>query len=486
MAGTSSQENISTRQRKLVELARIEPKLELTTIAHHIDVVWLEEAWRRTRKDGAAGVDGVTASQYAAALEENLTRLLERFKTGRYRAPAVRRVHLPKPGTGKTRPIGIPTLEDKVLQRAVLMALEPIFEQDFLDCAYGFRPGRSAHQALERLWGGLMAMGGGWVIDLDIQNFFDDVDRDRLRNFLGQRVRDGVICRVIGKWLNAGVMEGGQLHYPEQGTPQGGVISPLLANLYLHHVLDLWFEQTVKPRLQGSAFEVRFADDAVLVFKREEDARRVLAVLGKRLAKYGLRLHPDKTRLLDFRKPGRKGQSFQYPGFTHYWGRSRERALGRQTQDRPSPAQPLPAGDQPLVPDAPPLAGCRPTSGPEPQTQGALCLLWDRRQQPIAGPLPVRGQTALVQMVVPPQPGTDELGPFWAAVQTIPTPPTARGSRNCPLRSDAIVRGAGCLNRARPDLWEPRVSNRPRSPGRSCQVPEDSGECGPWKDLIWT
>ncbi|WP_317705582.1 group II intron reverse transcriptase/maturase [Methylomarinovum caldicuralii] len=324
MAGTSSQENISTRQRKLVELARIEPKLELTTIAHHIDVVWLEEAWRRTRKDGAAGVDGVTASQYAAALEENLTRLLERFKTGRYRAPAVRRVHLPKPGTGKTRPIGIPTLEDKVLQRAVLMALEPIFEQDFLDCAYGFRPGRSAHQALERLWGGLMAMGGGWVIDLDIQNFFDDVDRDRLRNFLGQRVRDGVICRVIGKWLNAGVMEGGQLHYPEQGTPQGGVISPLLANLYLHHVLDLWFEQTVKPRLQGSAFEVRFADDAVLVFKREEDARRVLAVPGKRLAKYGLRLHPDKTRLLDFRKPGRKGQSFQYLGFTHYWGRSRK------------------------------------------------------------------------------------------------------------------------------------------------------------------
>ncbi|WP_317705651.1 group II intron reverse transcriptase/maturase [Methylomarinovum caldicuralii] len=324
MAGTSSQENISTRQRKLAELARIEPKLELTTIAHHIDVVWLEEAWRRTRKDGAAGVDGVTASQYAADLEENLTRLLERFKTGRYRAPAVRRVHLPKPGTGKTRPIGIPTLEDKVLQRAVLMALEPIFEQDFLDCAYGFRPGRSAHQALERLWGGLMAMGGGWVIDLDIQNFFDDVDRDRLRNFLGQRVRDGVICRVIGKWLNAGVMEGGQLHYPEQGTPQGGVISPLLANLYLHHVLDLWFEQTVKPRLQGSAFEVRFADDAVLVFEREEDARRVLAVLGKRLAKYGLRLHPDKTRLLDFRKPGRKGQSFQYLGFTHYWGRSRK------------------------------------------------------------------------------------------------------------------------------------------------------------------
>jgi len=204
------------------------------------------------------------------------------------------------------------------------MVLEPIFEQDFLDCSYGFRPGRSAHQALDMLWRGLMAMGGGWIIDLDIQSFFDDVDRSHLRNFLALRVRDGVIRRAVGKWLNAGVMETGRVIYPEQGTPQGGVISPLLANLYLHHVLDLWFEHEVKPRLQGGAFEVRFADDAVLVFEREADARRVLSVLSKRLAKYGLRLHANKTRLIDFRKPGGKGQSFQYLGFTHYWGRSRK------------------------------------------------------------------------------------------------------------------------------------------------------------------
>ena len=274
---------------------------------------------------------GVTAVQYEAELEANLSSLLERFKSGRYRAPAVRRVHIPKPGTKKTRPIGIPTLEDKVLQRAVLMVLEPVYEQDFLDCSYGFRPGRSAHQALEVLWGGLMRMGGGWIIDLDIESFFDDVDWSHLRGFLDQRVRDGVIRRAIGKWLNAGVMECGEVSHPNRGTPQGGVVSPLLSNLYLHEVLDVWFEHEVKPRLGGWAFEVRYADDAALVFEQEEDARRVLAVLAKRFAKYGLCLHPEKTRLVDFRSPPRAGgsgsqseRSFMLLGFMHFWGRSRK------------------------------------------------------------------------------------------------------------------------------------------------------------------
>jgi RNA-directed DNA polymerase len=174
-------------------LASEAPGRVLTTLAHHIDLMWLEEAYRRTRKDGAAGVDGVTAEEYEAALTANLTDLLDRFKSGRYRAPPVRRVHIPKEGTNKTRPIGIPTLEDKVLQRAVLMVLEPVYEQDFLDCSYGFRPGRSAHQALEALWQGLMAQRGGWVIDLDIQAYFDSVGHAHLRDFLDQRVRDGVI-----------------------------------------------------------------------------------------------------------------------------------------------------------------------------------------------------------------------------------------------------------------------------------------------------
>ena len=327
MARTLSREVISTRQQKIVTLARMEPKMALTTLAHHIDTVWLGEAYRRTRKDGAVGVDGVTARQYEERLSENLEDLLSRFKSGRYRAPPVRRVHIPKGGRGETRPIGIPTLEDKVLQRAVLMVLEPIYEQDFLPCSYGFRPGRSAHQALDALWRGLMGMGGGWVIDLDIRRYFDSIDRRQLRTMLDQRVRDGVIRRALGKWMRAGVMESGTVQYPQAGTPQGGVVSPLLSNLYLHEVLDHWFEHMVKPRLQGRAFLVRFADDAVLAFEWEADARRVLAVLPKRLGKYGLQLHPDKTRLVEFRPPGGGspgGQSFDLLGFTHYWGRSRK------------------------------------------------------------------------------------------------------------------------------------------------------------------
>ena len=329
MKRTLSREDISTRRDKLAALAKVEPKRVLTTLAHHIDGEWLREAYRRTRKDGAVGVDGVTAAAYEAHLELNLRDLLDRFKTGRYRAPAVRRIHIPKDGTPKTRPIGIPTLEDKILQRAVLMVLEPIYETDFLDCSYGFRPGRSAHQALDALWRGLMGMGGGWIIDLDIQSFFDDVDWRHLRGFLDQRVRDGVIRRVIGKWLNAGVMERGVLSYPSQGTPQGGVISPLLSNLYLHEALDMWFEQEVKPRLRGRAFEIRFADDAVLAFECEEDARRVMAVLSKRFSRYGLTLHPEKTRLVEFRRPDKRGDkdgggSFELLGFNHYWGRSRK------------------------------------------------------------------------------------------------------------------------------------------------------------------
>ncbi len=326
MTRTLSREDISTRQRKIAELAQRMPNGVLTTLAHHIDERWLVEAYRRTRKDGAAGVDGVTAKEYEERLSTNLSDLLDRFKSGRYRAPPVKRVHIPK-GRDKTRPIGIPTLEDKVLQRAVLMVLEPIYETDFLDGSHGFRPGRSAHQALEALWHGLMDMKGGWVIDLDIQSYFDTIDHGHLRTMLDQRVRDGVIRRALGKWLNAGVLESGVLRYPEEGTPQGGVISPLLSNLYLHEVLDCWFEREVKPRLQGRALLIRYADDAVLAFEREEDARRVMAVLPKRFGRFGLTLHPDKTRLVEFRPPKDDSSSgrgtFDLLGFTHFWGRSR-------------------------------------------------------------------------------------------------------------------------------------------------------------------
>ena len=224
--------------------------MAFTTLAHHIDVEWLREAYRRTRKDGATGIDGRTAQEYAQGLDERLRDLLERAKSGRYRAPPVRRVHIPK-GNGETRPLGIPTFEDKVLQRAVAMVLEAVYEQDFLDCSYGFRPKRSAHQALDALGKATTRIAGGWVLELDIRKYFDSIDHEHLTGVLRQRVRDGVLLRLIGKWLNAGVMEDGALHRSEAGTPQGGVISPLLANIFLHAVLDTWFHQEVVPRLRG-------------------------------------------------------------------------------------------------------------------------------------------------------------------------------------------------------------------------------------------
>lgn len=325
--GTSGLEDVYTKLARIAELAREAPGMAFTTLAHHIDKEFLREAYRLTRKDGAVGVDGQTAKQYETELESHLESLLERFKSGSYHAPPVRRVYIPK-GDGKTRPIGIPTLEDKTLQRAVSMVLEAVYEQDFLPCSHGFRPGRSAHQALDSLWRSLMKMDGGAVLELDIQKFFDTLDHGHLRKFLDQRVRDGVLRRTIDKWLAAGVFEDGRVHHPAKGSPQGGVISPILSNVYLHEVLDRWFHSEVKPRLRGRAELIRYADDAVIVFESEEDARRVMSVLAQRFAKYGLTLHPEKTRLVRFRKPrGPQGPSgpevFDFLGFTHYWGKSR-------------------------------------------------------------------------------------------------------------------------------------------------------------------
>ena len=335
MTETSDSEEVYTRQRRIAQLARQMPGKALTSLNQHLDLAWLREAYRRTRKDGAAGVDGQTAADYERDLEGNLRSLLERTKSGTYRAPPVRRVHIPKGSGGETRPIGIPTLEDKVLQRAVVMLLEPIYERDFYDCSYGFRPHCSAHDALDSLskqtmWGGVSS-----ILEVDIRKFFDTLDHGHLRAFLQQRVRDGVVLRLIGKWLNAGVVEDGALTHPESGSPQGGVISPLLANVYLHYVLDEWFAREVQPRLQGRAYLVRYADDFVIGFTEDEDARRVMDVMPKRFGKYGLTIHPDKTRLVPFRKPlgdrespdsasaGRAG-TFDFLGFTHFWARSRK------------------------------------------------------------------------------------------------------------------------------------------------------------------
>jgi RNA-directed DNA polymerase len=333
MAGALKPGTVSTKQQRIVELAKQAPPMGFTSLAYLMDIDWLSQAYHRTRKDGALGVDGQTAEDYAANLEDNLRSLLDRAKSGTYRAPPVRRVHIPK-GTGnETRPIGIPTFEDKVLQRAVVMLLEPIYEQDFLDCSYGFRPGRSAHQALEALWQQTMDLKGGWIVEVDVRKFFDTLVHSHLRAFLQQRVRDGVLLRLIGKWLQAGVLEDGTWTTTEAGSPQGGVISPVLANVYLHCVLDVWFEQEVKPRLRGRAFLIRYADDLVMGFACEDDARRLLEVLPKRFGRYGLTLHPTKTRLVPFGRPagsptkddsgqGGKPGTFEFLGFTHYWGRS--------------------------------------------------------------------------------------------------------------------------------------------------------------------
>lgn len=333
MAETPSPTSISTKLARIATQAKQAPAMAFTTLAHHIDEEWLHEAHRRTRKDGALGVDGQTAEQYARNLEDNLRSLLRRAKTGEYRAPPVRRVHIPK-GNGETRPLGIPTFEDKVLQRAVAMVLEAIYEQDFLDCSYGFRPGRSAQQALDALHNTATKWAGGWVIELDIRKYFDSIDHEHLMGVLRQRVRDGVLLRLIGKWLNAGVMEGEQVRRTESGTPQGGVISPMLANIFLHEVLDVWFHEQVRPRLRGRSLLVRYADDAVMLFEHEDDASRVMDVLSKRFERYGLTLHPDKTRQVAFKRPDRGASgrdddeggggpvSFDFLGFTIHWGMS--------------------------------------------------------------------------------------------------------------------------------------------------------------------
>jgi len=241
-------------------------------------------------------------------------------------------VYIPK-GTGsETRPLGIPTYEDKILQRAVVMVLEPLYEQDFRDCSHGYRPGRSAHRTLKALRDQIMAGGGGWIVEVDIRKFFDTLDHAHLRELVQRRVRDGVLLRLIGKWLNAGVLEDGCLTTPESGTPQGGVISPLLANIYLHYVLDVWFEEEVKPCLKGHAFLIRYADDFVMGFACEGDARRVMEVLPKRFGKYGLTLHPDKTRLVPFRRPSTRPPQGG-AGLPPLLGAFTAGLLGGETQD---------------------------------------------------------------------------------------------------------------------------------------------------------
>ena len=321
--------NVSTKQNRIAEIAKKYQDEPLVSLHHHIDMDWMQEAYKRVKPDTSPGVDGQTLAMYEENLENNLRDLLERAKSASYIAPPVRRAYIPKGNGTEQRPIGIRTVEDRILQRAVLQVMEPVFETDFFYFSYGFRPGKSQHDAVDYLWKQIYRQKIGWVIDIDIRKFFDTMKHQHLRSFLRQRVQDGVITRLIDKWLKAGVLEGGTISYNEDGSPQGGVISPLLSNIYLNEVLDKWFAMEIRPLLKGRAIIVRFADDSVLGFENKEDAERVFKVLPKRFAKFGLQLHPDKTKLISFNKPTQtnvngagKGNTFNFLGFTFYWGKS--------------------------------------------------------------------------------------------------------------------------------------------------------------------
>ena len=328
MRGISRSPIVSTILQQIAKQAVEYPEMVFTTLIHHIDVDFLKEAYWRTSKTAAPGLDGLTAKDYAVNLDENLQALHDRMRSGQYRAPPVKRVWLDK-DDGKKRPIGIPEFEDKIVQRSIAMLLGAVYEQDFYDFSYGFRPGRSAHNALHELREQSMNMNIGWVIDADISGFFDNLGHSELIDIIKLRVNDGGVIRFIGKWLNAGVVDGETLSYPEKGAPQGGVISPILSNIFLHHVLDEWYAKEVEPRLKGRSYLIRFGDDFVIGCELEEDARRVMAVLPKRFGRFGLSIHPEKTRLVSFRKPLRnqkKGKgmgTFDFLGFTHYWAKSR-------------------------------------------------------------------------------------------------------------------------------------------------------------------
>ncbi|MCH8531008.1 MAG: group II intron reverse transcriptase/maturase [Saccharospirillum sp.] len=318
---------VSLKLRQLRVQAREHPERVFTTLHHLIDVDFLREAYRLTNKQASAGVDGVTVAQYATNLDANLADLCHRYREGSYVAPFVKRVWIDKED-GSQRPIGIPALEDKILQRAVAMLLGAIYEIDFYDFSYGFREKRSAHDAIKALRDNCFREKAGVIIDADISKFFDTMPHDRIREILRLRINDGKIMRLIGKWLRAGVVEKDSIHYPACGSPQGGSISPMIANIFLHHVLDEWYVKQVRPRLAGRSFLVRFADDFVLGCESEADGARLMKVLPKRFEKYGLRIHPDKSKMIRFKWPSKFSAksgngTFDFLGFTHFWGKSR-------------------------------------------------------------------------------------------------------------------------------------------------------------------
>lgn len=321
---------MSTELERISKRAKQDHTLQFTSLAHLLTVEMLGEAYHRLRKDASPGVDGITTEEYEQDLAGNLQDLHQRLREGRYRAQPVRRVYIEQ--DGKRRPLGIPALEDKIVQRAVVSILEAIYEQDFLPCSFGYRPGRGAHDALNEVFRAIVVSKVNYVLEVDIKGYFQNIVHEHLMAFLQQRIKDSNLLRLIGKWLHAGVLEEGRLLAVTRGTSQGAVISPILANVYLHYVLDEWMETVVKPRMRGEMYLIRYADDLITCFQHREDAERVARVLRKRFAKYGLELHEEKTRLITFGRLAEatlRGQdqgkppTFDFLGFTHICARSR-------------------------------------------------------------------------------------------------------------------------------------------------------------------
>jgi group II intron reverse transcriptase/maturase len=319
---------MSPKLMKVVERAKSDPTTRFTSLAHLMDEDALKRAYGRIREDAAVGVDGITKESYGKNLDGNIRDLHQRLMSMTFRHQLIRRVHLPK-APGKTRPIGISCLEDKIVQGAIADLLEIVYEPAFMSCSYGFRRGRSAHDALRAVNRMSFCEGIGWILEADIQAFFDSLVRSKLREILKLRVVDGALLRLVAKCLHVRVLDGEEYSRPEQGTAQGSVLSPMLGNVYLDHVLDQWFEREVRPQLTGHARLVRYCDDFVIGFVHKADAERVLRMLRERMSEYGLALHPDKTRLIPFRKPSRdSGQhkgpgAFDFLGFTVHWQRAR-------------------------------------------------------------------------------------------------------------------------------------------------------------------
>jgi RNA-directed DNA polymerase len=329
---TLSRDGALSALERVREAAERDKKVRFTALLHHIyNVEQLRAAYYALKRDAAAGIDGETWEHYGQALEENLADLSGRLKRRAYRAKPVKRTYIPK-ADGRQRPLGIPTLEDKLVQRTTVEVLNAIYETDFLGFSYGFRPGRGPHHALDALYAGLLTRKVNWVLDADIRGFFEAIDHEWLGKFVEHRIADRRVVRLIQKWLNAGVLEDGTRTRSEEGTPQGGSISPLLANVYLHYVFDLWAQRWRKTHAHGDVIVVRYADDFIVGFQHRADAERFLAELRERFTKFNLELHPEKTRLLEFgpyaaenrRRAGKgKPETFDFLGFTHICGKKR-------------------------------------------------------------------------------------------------------------------------------------------------------------------